>query len=84
VPYTSNIGCCIKSLPQNIQRLVGDIPTLTTPSGWDHKILVNIIIATDGSVTLGVGYHSWIVETEEEEILLQGGGLDDGNRIDQS
>jgi hypothetical protein len=38
---------------------------------------VTIIIATDGYVTLGVGYHSWIVATEEEDILLQGGGLDD-------
>jgi hypothetical protein len=30
-------------------------------------------------VTLGVGYHSWIVATEDEDILLQGGGPDDGN-----
>jgi hypothetical protein len=79
VPYTSNIGCCIKALPRYIQRLVGDIPTLRTPSGWDPTILVNIIIATDGSVTLGVGYHSWIVATKEEDILLQGGGPDDGD-----
>jgi hypothetical protein len=40
---------------------------------------VNIVIATDGSVTLGVGYHSWIVATEEEDIPLQGGGPDDGD-----
>jgi hypothetical protein len=77
VPYTSIIGCCIKALPRNIQRLVGDIPTLRTPSGWDPTIPVNIIIATDGSVTLGVRYHSCIVATEEEDILLQGGGPDD-------
>jgi hypothetical protein len=79
VPYTSNIGCCIKAQPRHIQRLVGDIPTLRTPSGWDPTIPVNIIIATDGSVTLGVGYHSWIVITEDEDILLQGGGKDDGD-----
>jgi hypothetical protein len=30
-------------------------------------------------VTLGVGYHSWIVATEDEDILLQGGGPDDGD-----
>jgi hypothetical protein len=30
-------------------------------------------------VTLGVGYHSWIVITEDEDILLQGGGPDDGD-----
>jgi hypothetical protein len=79
VPYTINIGCCIKSLPRHIQRLVGNIPTLRTPSGLDPTIPVNIIIATDGSVILGVGYHSWIVETEDEDILLQGGGPDDGD-----
>jgi hypothetical protein len=79
VPYTSNIGCCIKALPRHIQRLVGDIPTLRTPSGWDPTIPVNIIIATDGSKTFGVGYHSWIFATEDEDILLQGGGPDDGD-----
>jgi hypothetical protein len=79
VPYTSNIGLCIKALPWHIQILVGDIPTLRTPTGWDPTIPVNIIIATDGSVTLGVGYHSWIVATEEEDIILQGGGPDDGD-----
>jgi hypothetical protein len=30
-------------------------------------------------VTLGVGYHSWIVATAEEDILLQGDGPDDGD-----
>jgi hypothetical protein len=79
VPYTSNIGCFIKALPRHIQRLVGDIPTLRTSTGWDPTIPVNIIIATDGSVTLGVGYHSLIVATEEEDILMQGGGPDDGD-----
>jgi hypothetical protein len=47
VPYTTNIVCCIKALPRHIQILVGDIPTLRTPSGWDPTIPVNIIIATD-------------------------------------
>jgi hypothetical protein len=79
VPYTSNIGCCIKALLRHIQRLVGDIPPLRTPSGWGPKIPLNIIIATHGSVTLGIGYHSWIVVTEDEDILLQGGGPDDGD-----
>jgi hypothetical protein len=40
---------------------------------------VNIIIVTDGSVTLGIGYHSWIVATEEEDIVLQGGRPYDGD-----
>jgi hypothetical protein len=30
-------------------------------------------------MTLGVGYHSLIVSTEDEDILLQGGGPDDGD-----
>jgi hypothetical protein len=30
-------------------------------------------------VTLGVVYHSWIVATEDEDILLQGGGPDYGD-----
>jgi hypothetical protein len=69
----------MKALPRHVQRLVGDIPTLRTPTGWDPTTPVNIIIATDGLVTLGVGYHSWVVATEDEDILLQGGGPDDGD-----
>jgi hypothetical protein len=49
------------------------------PSGWDPTIHVNTIIATDGSVTFRVGYHSWIVTTEDEDILLQVGGPYDGD-----
>jgi hypothetical protein len=62
-----------------VQRLVGDIPALRTPTGWDPTTPVNIIIATDGSATLRVGYHRWVVATEDEDILLQGGGPDDGD-----
>jgi hypothetical protein len=47
--------------------------------GWDTTTPVNIIISTDGSVTLGVGYHIWVVATEDEDILLQGGRPDDGD-----
>jgi hypothetical protein len=42
---------------------------------------VNIIIATDGSVNFGVGYHSWVVATEDEDILLQVGGPDNGDLL---
>jgi hypothetical protein len=62
-----------------VQILVGDIPALRTPAGWDPTSPVNIIIATDGSVNLGVGYHSWVVATEDKDILLQCGGPDDGD-----
>jgi hypothetical protein len=47
--------------------------------GWDPTRPVNIIIDTDGSVTFGGGYHSWVVSTEDEDILLQGDGPDDGD-----
>jgi hypothetical protein len=39
----------------------------------------NTAMLLDGSVTLGVGYHRWVVATEDEDILLQGGGPDDGD-----
>jgi hypothetical protein len=79
VPYTSNIGTCIEALPRHVQKLVGDIPALRTLAGWDPATPVNIIIAAEGSVTFGVGYHIWVVGTEDEDILLQGGGPDDGD-----
>jgi hypothetical protein len=43
---------------------------MRTPLGWDPTTTVNIIIATDGSVTFGVVYHIWVVATEDEDILL--------------
>jgi hypothetical protein len=55
VPYTSNIGTYIETLPRHVQILVGYIPALRTPVGWDPTTPVNVIIATDGSVTFGVG-----------------------------
>jgi hypothetical protein len=36
------------------------------------------MVATDGSVLFGVGYHSWLVSTKEEHTLLHGGGPADG------
>jgi hypothetical protein len=79
VPYTSNIETCIEALPRHVQILVGDIPALQTPAGWDPTTPMNIIIATYGSVTFGLGYHSCVVATEDEDIILQGDGPDDGD-----
>jgi hypothetical protein len=62
-----------------VKRLVVDIPALRTPAVWNPITPVNIIIDTDGSVTLGSGYHIWVVATEDEDILLQGGGPEDGD-----
>jgi hypothetical protein len=82
VPYTSNIGTCIEALPIHVQRLVRDIPAMRTPAGWDPKTPVkNIIIATDRYVIFGVGYHRWAIAMEDEDILLQGGGPDDGDLL---
>jgi hypothetical protein len=33
----------------------------------------DIIVTTDGSVVFGVGYHRWVVATENEQVLLMGG-----------
>jgi hypothetical protein len=49
---------------------------LPTPFDFDEP--VDLIIATDGSVLFGVGYHGWVLATKEETILLRGGGPDDG------
>jgi hypothetical protein len=78
VPYTSSISSCIKALSRHVQRLVGEIPDFRTPVGWYPTTPLNIIITTDRSVTIGVGYHSWVVATEDEDILLQCGGSYDG------
>jgi hypothetical protein len=72
--YTSDIGLSFLALPRHIQRLTGDIPALPTPPPFDLDEPVDLIIATDGSVLFGVGYHGWVLATKEETILLRGGG----------
>jgi hypothetical protein len=39
---------------------------------------VDIIVATDGSMLFGVGYHSWTLALNNKEIITSGGGPDDG------
>jgi hypothetical protein len=75
--YTSCIGLSLLSLPRHIQRLTCDIPTLPTSLSFDINEPVDLIIATDGSVLFGVGYHGWVLATKYETILLLGGGPDD-------
>jgi uncharacterized protein YozE (UPF0346 family) len=79
--YTSDIGNCIHALPKHVQRLVGNIPTLATPTGWDTTEPQDLIVATDRSVLFGVGYHSWVIATSDEDILLTGGRPDDGDPL---
>jgi hypothetical protein len=69
--YISGIGNCIQALPKHVQRLVGNIPTLDTPMWWDTTEPKYLIVATDGSILFGVGYHSWVIATSEEEHCLQ-------------
>jgi hypothetical protein len=74
----SSIVEAFHALPKHVQRLVGDIGEFQTPRQWDATKEVDLIIATDGSVLFGVGYHSRIMATETEDILLAGGRPDDG------
>jgi hypothetical protein len=48
------------------------------PPHLDCTMEVDIIIATDGSVLFGLGYHSWLIATTDEDIIMAGGGPDDG------
>jgi hypothetical protein len=76
--YASGIGLSFLTIPRHIQRLTGDIPALPTPSPFDFDAPVDLIIAMDGSVSFGVGYHGCALATKDKKNLLRGGGLDDG------
>jgi hypothetical protein len=75
IEYTSGIGESWHTLPWHIQRLVGNIPKIDVPNGMDITEDQDIMVATDGSVVFGVGYHSWVVATDNDQVLLTGGGL---------
>jgi hypothetical protein len=76
--YTSGIGLSFLALPRHIQRLTGDIPALPTTIPFAFEEPADLIIATDGSVLFGLGYHGWVLATKEETLLLRGVGPDDG------
>jgi hypothetical protein len=76
--YTLGIGISFLALPRHSQRLTGDIPALPTLIPFDFDEPADLIIATDGSLLFGVGYHVWVLATTEETILHRGGGPDDG------
>jgi hypothetical protein len=78
VQYQSSLGECFFALPMHAQRLVGNIPPSQLPNAWDATTPVDIIIATDVSMMFGVGYQSWILALDNEEIITSGGGPDDG------
>jgi hypothetical protein len=35
----------------------------------------------DGSVVFCAGYHNWVIATSDDEMLLTGGGPDDGDPL---
>jgi hypothetical protein len=76
--YQSEIGDSFNSLPKHVQRLVGNIPQLTLPADLDPTEPQDLMVAMDGSVLFDVGYHIWVVSTKDEEIIISGGGPDDG------
>jgi hypothetical protein len=65
IEYTSGIGETCNTLPRHIQRLVSNIPELDVLNEMDVNVDQDIIVATDGSVAFGVGYHSWSVATDK-------------------
>jgi hypothetical protein len=54
------------------------MPQPQLPNAWDATTPVDIIVETDGSVLFGVGYHSYILAIDNEEIITSGGGPGDG------
>jgi hypothetical protein len=81
VQYQSSLGEFFFALPRHVQRLVGNIPPHQLPTTWDATKPVDIIVATDGSVLFGVGYHSWIITLDNKEIITSGGKPGDGSRV---
>jgi hypothetical protein len=76
--YKSAIGECFHALPKHVRQVVGNIPDIEFPDNLDCTEPTDLIVATDGSVLFSVGYHSSLVSTKDEHILLHGRGTDDG------
>jgi hypothetical protein len=76
--YQSCVGATAEALSLHFQHRIGDMRHFKLPSHLDSTMEVDIIIATDGSVLFGVGYHSWLIATTDEDMLMAGCGPDDG------
>jgi hypothetical protein len=48
---------------------------------WDSNEPRHLLVATDSSVVCGVGYHSWVITTMDENVIISGGGPDDGDPL---
>jgi hypothetical protein len=68
-------------LPRYVQRLVGDIAALDVPENWDSNEPRDLLVAMDGSVVFGVGYHSWVITTTDEKVIFYVVGRDDGEPL---
>jgi hypothetical protein len=79
--YETGIGKSGRQLPRHVQRLVGDISALDVLANWDSTEPRDLLVAADGSVVSGVGYHSWVITTMDENVILSGGGPDDGDPL---
>jgi ribonuclease HI len=81
ITYTSGIGDSCQALPRHIKRLVGNIPELELLNRAESNEEQDLIVATDGSVVFGVGYHGWVVARDDEKVLLKVGGPYDGDQL---
>jgi hypothetical protein len=81
IEYTSGIVDSCQTLPRHMQKLVGNIPDLELLNGTEEMEEQDLIVATDGSVVFGVGYHSWVVAKDNEKVLLKGGCPYDGDQL---
>jgi hypothetical protein len=79
--YEKGIGDSGRPLRGHVQRLVGDIAALDVTGTWDSNEPRDLLVATDGSVVFGVGYHIWVITTMDEKVILSSGGPDDGEPL---
>jgi hypothetical protein len=79
--YETGIGDSGRQFPRHVKRFVGDIAALDVPETWDSNEPRDLLVATDGSVVFGDGYHSWVITNMDEKVILSGGGPDDGEPL---
>jgi hypothetical protein len=76
--YPSEIRDSFHLLPKHVRRLVGNISKLMLPADVDPTEPQDLIVATDGLVLFDSGYHSWLVSTKDDDIIVLGGGPEYG------
>jgi hypothetical protein len=68
-------------MPRYVQRLVRDIAALDVPDNWDSNEPRALLVATDCSVVYADWYHSWVIMTMDEHVILYDSGPDDGDPL---